>query len=465
MKKNRNYIHWGVTAFLVILAGLIAYYIIFHLDNFKETIDNLWVILMPITDGLILAYLLTPLVNAIERKIVKPFFGFFHFENKKKPLRTCSVILTILLVWVIIYGFFAMVIPQIINSIRTIIYQFPTYVDTLTFWISHLLEDNPEIETFVTDLVNKYSSEFEKLINDKILPQFNNVIMVISMSIVSLLKEFWNLIIGFIISIYVLASKENFAAQFKKMIYAFIPLETANRFISNVRFSSKTFGRFFVGKILDSIIIGIICVICTNIMGTPFSVLISVIVGLTNIIPFFGPFLGAIPSTLLILFIDPIQAVYFVIFILILQQVDGNIIGPKILGNTTGLSSFWVIFSITLFGGIFGIAGMILGVPVFAVIFAFIKSTVESKLALKDLPTETPKYLKLLYIDPDNQEIVNFSENDEKPFSQITKFLVKSHERLKPQEIRNFYKKISHDSRNEDNDTSDSSKENDDTNK
>lgn len=433
MKRNKNHIRWGVTAFLVILASLISYYIIFHLDNFKGTLNRLIVILMPIIDGLVLAYLLTPLVNYFEKKIVQPLFRLFHIKINAKQQRMCSILITMLIVYVAFYGFFAMVIPQISSSIITIIDQFPNYVDTLTIWISKLLNDNPDIASFLTDLINKYSFDLETMFNTKIIPQINNVIMTISLSVYSIFKELWNLIIGFIISIYLLGSKEKFAAQAKKIVYAFFPLEASNRFISNVRFANKTFVSFFIGKIMDSIIIGCICFAVTNIMGTPFAVLISVIIGITNIIPFFGPFLGAIPSTLLILFVDPIQALYFVIFVIILQQVDGNIIGPKILGSSTGLSSFWVIFSITLFGGLFGIFGMIIGVPIFAVIFAFIKSLVESKLMSKELPAETSKYLKLLYINPEDMEFVDFSEQGDKPYSQITQIIVKSQNKLKHQ--------------------------------
>lgn len=449
MKKNNKYIGWGVTAFLVILASLIAYYVMYHFESLKDSITNIIVILMPIIDGVILAYILTPLLNALERKIVKPFFQFIHCSHKKKQLRMVSILLTTAVVIVVIYGFFSMAIPQIINSIKTIVYQFPTYVDTLTFWISQLLNDNPEIEGFVTDAISQYSVYIEDFINAKVLPQLNNIIMIISMSVYSIFKEFWNFIIGFIISIYVLGSKEIFAAQAKKILYAFLSVESANRLISNARFSNKTFCGFFVGKILDSIIIGIICFVVTSIMGTPFNVLISVIIGVTNIIPFFGPFLGAIPSILLILFIDPIQALYFLLFVLILQQVDGNIIGPKILGNSTGLSSFWVIFSITLFGGFLGVFGMIIGVPIFAVIFAFIKSLVESKLALKELPSETSSYLKLLYIDVEKKDVVAFSEDDKKPFSNITQILVKSQERLK--HLENLKKQDSTNDNNDEN--------------
>lgn len=431
MKKDKKYIYWGITAFTVILVSLVAYYIIFHLEDFKFSFGKIIVILMPVIDGIILAYLLTPLLNILERKIVLPFFLIIHCENKHKQIRMCSIIVSMAIVFLTVYGFFALVIPQIVNSIETIILQFPTYADTLTIWISKLLEDNPDIAEVATGLVDEYSVFIEDFINQKMLPQINSLIMTISMSVYSILRECWNLIIGLIISIYLLGSKENFAAQAKKIAYACFSLETANRFISNVRFSSKTFGGFFVGKILDSIIIGIICFVVTSIMGTPFPVLISVIVGVTNIVPFFGPFLGAIPSVLLILFVNPVKAVYFIIFVLILQQVDGNIIGPKILGNSTGLSSFWVIFSITLFGGLFGILGMILGVPIFAVIFAFIKSVVESRLTLKELPAETSKYLKLLYIDVENKKFVHYSTEDKKPFAYITKILVKSQERIR----------------------------------
>lgn len=431
MKNNKNYIKWGLTAFLVILGSFFSYYVIFHIEDFKTLLDKLLVILMPIIDGLVLAYLLTPLVNATEKKLLKPCFTTLKIQVKKGHRRVLAIIITCSAVFLGIYCFFALVIPQIVNSIKTIIEQFPTYVDTFILWISKILENNPDIEKNVTDIINESTIDIEKFINNTAIPKLNNIIMTISLSVFSIFKELWNLIIGFIISIYILSSKEHFAAQAKKICYAFFSVEASNRFITNVRFANKTFCGFFVGKILDSIIIGLICFIGTTLIGTPFSVLISVIIGVTNIIPFFGPFLGAIPSVLLILFIDPLQALYFLIFVLLLQQADGNIIGPKILGSSTGLSSFWVIFAITLFGGIFGIFGMIIGVPVLAVIFSFFKSLVESKLEDKELPVETAKYLKLLYIDSDSREIVDFSEDAKKPFGQLSKILIRRKSILK----------------------------------
>lgn len=442
MKKNKHCIAWGLTAFLVIVGSMLAYYALFHLENLKGAAAQLISISMPIIDGLVLAYLLTPLVNYIERKFIMPILKHFNWKLRAMRVRAISVVLTYILAVVVVYGFMILVIPQVTNSIMTIVYQFPAYVDTLIYWVSELLEDNPEISSYIVGLLNDYSTDIEGFINTTVLPQLNNLLKTVTASVFSIFNILWDFIIGVIISIYVLFSKEKFSAQFKKVAYAMLQVETANRLIHNLRFSNKTFGGFFVGKILDSAIIGVICFICTSFMGTPFYVLVSVIVGVTNIIPFFGPFIGAIPCTILILLAEPIQALYFVIFILILQQVDGNIIGPKILGDSTGLSSFWVIFSITLFGGLFGLLGMIIGVPVFAVLFAFIKSSTETKLSHKGLPTETSVYMKLLYIHPEDYKVENFSEEDKKPSFYITNFLVNN----KKQKIKRD-RKIKEDSR------------------
>lgn len=431
MKKDNSYFKWGITAFLVIIASLLAYYALFHMSNVLDTLRKYLVILMPVIDGIILAYLLTPLQNIIERKFTIPLFRVLHKEKNKKGIRSFSVLITLAFFALLVYGFFAMVIPQVGKSIGTIIEQSSTYQETITTWVNDILEKNPDIKPFALNLYNQYSSYIENVLNNKVLPQLNNMIMSISMGAISFVKQSFNIIIGFIISIYLLSGKDQMAAQAKKIAYAFFPVDTANRYISNVRFSSKTFGGFFVGKIVDSIIIGLICFVGTSAMQTPFGLLISVIIGVTNIIPFFGPFLGAIPSLLLIVLVDPLKALYFLIFVLVLQQVDGNVIGPKILGNSTGLSSFWVIFAITFFGGVWGVVGMIVGVPIFAVVFAFIKSVVENRLVLRDLPPTTSKYLKLLYIDADSLKMVNYTEPEKKAFENITSILVRNQNKIK----------------------------------
>ncbi len=396
---DKKYIRWGVTAFLVIAASILFYYLLFHRANISAGFRAFIGITMPILDGMLMAYVLTPLLNGVEKKCVIPVcmkcnVNIAEKKNKKR-VRALSILLTLIIVTLALYSFFATVIPQLIRSIQSIIFQFPIYINNLTVWITKLLADNPDIESIVMELLDKYSVELNNFLNLSVLPRMNELIRNVSLSFLSFLKTLWNLIIGFIISIYILGSKELFAGQAKKMVYAVFETDTANAVISDVRFTHKTFVGFIVGKIIDSIIIGIICFVGTSIMGTPYAILVSVIVGITNIIPFFGPYLGAIPSALLILMVNPLQCLYFIIFILILQQFDGNILGPKILGDSTGLSGFWVIFSITLFGGMFGILGMVAGVPVFAVFYAAVRAIVNSLLAKKELPTETSEYLNV----------------------------------------------------------------------
>lgn len=409
---DKKYLYWGITAFLTICACILFYYFLFHGTNIKTAFSGLINVLMPFLDGLILAYLLTPVMNTFEKKLFYPIYSRFEIAigtKEKKRIRTFSIILTMLLFICVLYGFFSMVIPQIIKSIQSIILQFPVYINNLELWIEKTLANNTKVETFVTDWITKYSGEVEVWLNQKVMPQVNVVIREISLSVIGVAKFLWNFILGFIISIYVLGSKELFAGQGKKIVYAMFSEENANNFIQDIRFINRTFGGFIIGKIIDSIIIGILCFFGMTLLHFPYPALISVIVGITNVIPFFGPYLGAIPSAILILMVNPAQTIYFLLFILVLQQLDGNVIGPKILGNSTGLSSFWVIFSITIFGGFFGIVGMAVGVPTFAVIYAALKRYINKLLARKKLPTNTKEYLLVEEIK--DQEFIFLSDD------------------------------------------------------
>lgn len=402
---NRKYIYWGLTGGFAISLGILFYYILFHRENLSNALNNVISISMPIIDGLILAYLMTPILNMIENKLLKPIYvkGKVEINEKsKRRMRSFSIILTIVIVLIVAYEFLGMIIPELITSIQNIYLQFPTYIKNLSAWITRLLEDNPELESTVMQLLNQYSTMLNDFLNTSLLPRLNDVLIVLSSSVVGIFKAAWNFIIGFIVSIYIMGNKEMFAGQAKKAIYAFFENASANQIIANFRFVHSTFSGFIVGKIIDSAIIGVICFICTTIIGTPYAILVSVVIGVTNIIPFFGPWLGAVPCALLILMVNPLQCLYFIIMILIIQQFDGNILGPKILGDSTGLSSFWVIFAITVFGGIFGVLGMIVGVPIFAVLYAAIKSVINKQLAKKDLPTNTEPYLMVGSIAEDN---------------------------------------------------------------
>lgn len=301
-----------------------------------------------------------------------------------------------------------MLISQIVPSIEAIINNFDTYVNNVNNWINEFDPEKEGINLIIYSIYTKLVVEIEKWLEDTatLINHSGEILKTLSSSLMNLLGVAWDTLLGLMISVYMLASKETFKAQAKKMVYAIFERSSANKVINSMRFTHKTFIGFISGKILDSLIIGILCFIGTSILGTPYAALVSVVVGVTNIIPVFGPYLGAIPSAILILVVDlahPLNCVYFLLFILALQQFDGNVLGPWILGDSTGLSGFWVIFSITIFGGLFGVAGMVVGVPVFAVLYAAVKGVIDSKLSKKEMPTTTDAYQKLDTIDENGE--------------------------------------------------------------
>jgi len=404
-KANSKYVKIGITLFLVVVASTCFYYLMFHGSNFKQGIDSIINILMPVVLGLIMAYLLTPILNFLEYKILFPLCNRLKIKESSKRnyiVRVISVLITAALFFAVIYLVISMMLSQIVPSVLNIFSNFDKYINNITKWIDKLLEDNPDAGDNIIKLIDKYSVELENWFNDHVLSKTSELIKTVSLSVIGVLKFFWNFIIGFIISIYVLASKEKFSGQAKKLIFALFDRGTANIVINNFRFTHKTFIGFISGKVLDSLIIGILCFVGTSILKTPYAALVSLFIGVTNIIPFFGPYIGAIPSIILIFVVDPshpLNCLYFAIFILILQQFDGNFIGPKILGNSTGLTGFWVIFAIILFGGLFGIGGMIVGVPIFAVIYAAIRSLVNALLMRKKMPTDSKDYIYVSSVD------------------------------------------------------------------
>lgn len=406
-KPQKKYFHIGLTIFLTAIAIMVAYFLFFRVGEIKAGLHKINSILAPVFYGLVIAYLMTPLLNAIEKKFIRPIFDkenwALNSKNRDNHIRTLSVLMTLLIVVMVLYLFFSSVIPQIYTSIQSIISHYSVYTDNLTRWLNTTMQNNPEIARYLSALINDFSSEADDFLNDialpaiknLLLPNMNDILTTVSTSVIKVLMFIWNIIIGLIISIYVLAGKEKFARGGVRLCYAFLDRNAANRFIDDVRFTHRTFIGFLGGKVIDSLIIGILCYFCCLILKLPYALLVSAIVGVTNVIPFFGPYIGAIPSTIIILLVDPKKALTFIILILILQQLDGNFIGPKILSQSTGISSFWIIFAITLFGGLFGVPGMIIGVPVTAVVIAFMDRLTKSKLRKKDLPEEPERYLNV----------------------------------------------------------------------
>lgn len=393
-KSNKKYYRFGLTVFISLSAVILFYYVIFYGESLSQVKDAVIRVLLPIIDGIAIAYVLSPLQNTIEKHIWSPILN--HRNPKKKDrskvIRGLSTFTTILLFLVIIYVLILLIFPQVLDSLEIIIKRFPLYMEKMDTMVFGFLDKYPE----VYEVVDNYWPQIEEYLVTSVLPSTSSLITSLSTgvvgSVVGLVRVLFNFVIGIIISVYLLYSKELFCAQAKKATYSLWKEETANNIINNMRYANKTFGGFISGKIVDSIIIGIICFVVMSILRIPYPLLISVIVGVTNIIPYFGPFLGAIPSALILLMINPMKCLVFIIFVFILQQFDGNILGPKILGDSTGLSSFWVIFAITVFGGLFGVIGMFIGVPLFAVIYASIKTYITHRLEKKNMPIDTEFY-------------------------------------------------------------------------
>lgn len=292
-------------------------------------------------------------------------------------------------------------------------------VQNLTKWVDRLTKQNSAISGKLDTFIADASVYLEDWLRKNVLQQ-SDFIASITTGVYNVVRAIFNVIIGFIVAVYVLMTKEKFIGQLKKIIYAIFRPRYGNVVMEVIRKADDVFGGFFIGKIIDSLIIGCICFVGLAILRMPYVALVSVIVGVTNIIPFFGPYIGAIPSVILIFLVDPMKGLYFIIFIIVLQQVDGNVIGPKILGNTTGLSPFWVIFAILLFGGSFGVIGMLFGVPIFAVLYYIIKRVVEHVLKKRRLPEGTDEYIELDTVDTVTNEVK--MKATEEPEASIRKY-------------------------------------------
>ena len=348
----KPYLYGMLAGFGAISLSILFFFFIYRFDGFGDAVSKVTGILMPFIYGAVIAYLLKPVCNTIE--------GFLHriFPEKLHSMANMLAIAATLLFGVlVVYALVMMVVPQLITSVTSLYYTAQTSITRFMQWVNtqEVFLDN---ETLMGYFNNAYDVIADNLtaLRTTLLPSLQNIQGILSgvgVGVMNVVTWFKNLLIGLIVAVYLLASRKKFIKQAKMILYSVVKPHWAQLIQEEVLYADKMFGGFINGKILDSAIIGV-----------------------TNVIPFFGPFIGAVPATLLILIQSPIKALWFVLFVLVLQQLDGNVIGPKILGNTTGLSSFWVLFSILLFGGLWGFAGMIVGVPLFAVIYDVIKKLV-----------------------------------------------------------------------------------------
>ncbi len=389
---------WGLTALIVVCLGILFFFIVYRWHGVSGGFERVSRILQPFLIGAILAWLNVPLYNLCERF----FLPRLSKKSEKRGRMLTKVLCTIVcLVFIcgILYASFAMIVPGLVQSVSTLVTKSQTYLDTITSWGEKFLENNPA----VSDLYTRYSETIVNTVTsfakNTVLPRLTSLIGSVSSQIFGILRVLLNFLIGIIVCIYVLNAKKLLVAQSKRIVYSVAGAEKGNTTLEVVRFIDRVFYGFISGKLFDSLIIGVLCFIGCSIMKMPYTLLVSVIIGITNIIPTVGPFIGAIPTALLILVESPAKCFYFVIFILVLQQIDGNIIGPKILGDSVGLSPLWILFSILVFGGFWGFWGMLLGVPVFTCFITLMRWLIRRALAKKELPLETSDYNGLGRID------------------------------------------------------------------
>lgn len=398
IRFNSKYNTISAYTVLTFTACLIILILIFKFSIIQLYLSKIFKILAPITWGIVMAYLLNPLMNFFEKYISK----VTNRKKERKALtRSISIILVMTAFFVLIFSLLANVIPEILDSLKNILNNMQSYLDNSEKFIQDMVKKlnnkNPEIVSFINNQFNNIESVILSLVNT-LQPQIENLfskgglIASLTGGAVSLLIGLKDFFIGVIVSVYLLFSKERFGAQVKKTVCGLFSEINSKRILNLASDAHNKFINFLVGKAIDSLIIGILAFIYLSIRDMPYVALISLIIGITNMIPFFGPFFGAIPSAILILLSNPERTLEFVIFVLVLQQFDGNILGPKILGNQLGVSAFWILFSIVIGGGLFGFVGMILAVPFFAVVYPMFKNYVEKKLKKKNMPIETSEY-------------------------------------------------------------------------
>ena len=369
----KPYLYGMLAGFGAISLSILFFFLIYRFQGFGDAISKLTGILMPFIYGAVIAYLLKPVCNCVEdflRRLLPKKMG--------TAANMLAVTVSLLFGILVVYALIMMIVPQLITSVTTLYYTARNNLNDFVDWASHqeIIASNQKLLDFIETSYDNLQDTLDNIVRTKLVPSMQSLLSGAALGVMSFVTFLKNIIIGVIVSVYLLASRKKFGQQCKMILYSLIKPRWADIILEEILYADKMFGGFINGKILDSAIIGVLCYIACLIFKFPSALLVSVIIGVTNVIPFFGPFIGAIPATLLILIQNPIKALWFVLFVLVLQQVDGNIIGPKILGNTTGLSSFWVLFAILLFGGLWGFVGMIIGVPLFAVIYDVLKKFV-----------------------------------------------------------------------------------------
>lgn len=396
-KFDNKYVYAGITAFCVLVAVLVFAFVFMNVETVMKGLGKLNSALMPVWIGLAIAYLLSPLVNVLERNV---FIPTFHKLIKKKKAvrgvsRAVSVAVVLIMALAVLFWLTMLVVPEVVESVINLTNSLPGYYRNVVGIAQDISVKHPEMAEYMMDTAGSVYSQLINWLQNEIVPTSTEVLSILSDGLINALGMLLNVVIGIIISIYLMAGKETFCAQAKRMLYTILPEKNADQMLGLGKDVNQSFAKFFSGKIIDSIIVAIITFIVLSIANIPYTALISVLIGVTNIIPFFGQYIGAVPSAVLVFLVSPVKGIIFVVLIIIILQVDGNIIGPKIIGESIGLGSFWILFAILVFGSLFGILGMVCAVPVFAVVYKTIKNWSRRRLEKKGLPPDTDSYRRI----------------------------------------------------------------------
>ena len=399
------------------------------MTNISEVFGKIYQGLKPIIYGLVIAYLLNPIVKLVDTHF-EPWIKrkFPRIKNAGGISRGAGILLAIVVMFALIVALCNMMIPELYRSIRDMILTVPSQLNRFIGKMTEVMStDQSTIGQMAEAVLKEASDALQTWMRTDLLNQVNVLMSNLTVGVINVVKELCYVLIGVIVSVYVLFSKEKFASQCKKLVYAIMRPSRANMVLHLTIKSNEIFGGFIIGKIIDSAIIGLICFAGTTLLGFESAAFISVVIGVTNIIPFFGPFIGAIPCALLLLLgTHPWDALYFLIFIVILQQIDGNIIGPKILGNTTGVSSFWVLFSILLFGGLWGLVGMVIAVPLFGVIYDIIRKLTARGLKRNRHEEMMQEYNEKFHEEPEETETTQKDTFSKKINAKINEYIDKN---------------------------------------
>lgn len=420
----------GITIFLVVAASILFYFALLRLTNLSELLSKVIGVLQPVIYGCVIAYLLNPIVKNVDKYLLPVLErNMKSQEQAEKFSRGLGVLAAVLVLIFLIVELCNLLIPELYFSIRNMIFTLPGQLNDLVEQLNKMATDDTTTSAFLKTAVEEGTHMLETWLRTDLLTKTNELMSNLTVGVINVISAVFDFVIGLIVSIYILFSKETFTSQCKKGVYALFKPHQANMILHFTTKSNEIFGGFVIGKIIDSAIIGVLCFLGLTLLKMPYVVLISVIVGVTNVIPFFGPYIGAVPSTILIMLNNPMQGLYFIIFILVLQQFDGNILGPKILGDSTGLSAFWVIVAILLGGGLFGFVGMVMGVPTFAVLYYMAELLVNSKLERKNLPASSKMYDPISYVDDEGRYMSGRENKTDKIVEEVVEDLEKEAKR------------------------------------